>query len=139
MSAKKYDLEWCQKYAQDHGGECLSPEYLGRTTRLKFKCANGHIFESTPFAHIHKKSWCNECSNRDVAHNLEFVKTFVESHGGTLLSTEYINVRQKLTVVCSKGHQWNPTFQNIFHNKSWCPTCAGVERRTYGKRVRVNS
>lgn len=135
----KYDLEWCQNYAISKGGVCLSTEYLGRTTRLQYKCSKGHIFEATPIAHIYKKSWCNQCSNRDVAHDLEFVQAFIESHGGKLLSNEYKNVRQKLKVVCDKGHQWNPTFQNLYHNKSWCPSCSGVGGRTYGKRIRVKT
>lgn len=137
MTLPRYDLNWCKNYAKQHNGECLSPEYLGRTTRLLYRCENGHEFYATPFAHIHKKSWCNECSNRDTAHTLDFVKEFIESKGATLFSTEYKNVRQKLEVKCDRGHVWNPTFQNLYHNNSWCPVCSGTGRRTYGKRIRV--
>ena len=139
MTLPRYDLNWCKNYAKQHNGECLSTEYLGRTTKHLYRCENGHEFYATPFAHIHKKSWCNECSNRDTAHTLDFVKKYIESKGGTLFSTEYKNVRQKLEVQCDKGHVWNPNFQNLYHNKSWCPICSGTDRRTYGKRVRVNS
>lgn len=139
MANAKYDIDWCKSYAVSKGGICLSDEYLGRTKRLTYICANGHQFTATPFAHISKGSWCNECSNRDVAHDLDFVSKFVQSKGGILLSTEYINVRQKLTVDCGKGHIWNPTFQNLLHNGSWCPTCSGVGRRTYGNRIRTKS
>lgn len=31
MALPKYNLEWCQNYAKQHKGECLSKEYLGRT------------------------------------------------------------------------------------------------------------
>ena len=139
MTLPRYDLNWCKNYAKQHNGECLSPEYLGRTTKHLYRCENGHEFYATPFAHIHKKSWCNECSNKDTAHTLDFVKKYIQSKGGTLFSTEYKNVRQKLEVQCDKGHVWNPTFQNLYHNKSWCPICSGTGRRTYGKRLRFNS
>ncbi len=74
MTLPKYDLNWCKNYAKQHNGECLSPQYLGRTTKHLYRCESGHEFYATPFAHIHKKSWCNECSNRDTAHTLDFVK-----------------------------------------------------------------
>lgn len=134
MPIKKYDLEWCKNYAQEHGGELLTLEYLGPTKKHLYRCKNGHEFEAVPTTQRSKKSWCNECSNRDVAHTIDFVRQFVESKKGLLFSTEYKNVRTKLDVQCSSGHRWSPTFQNIYHNKSWCPVCAGVDKRTYGKK-----
>lgn len=46
MALPKYNLEWCQNYAKQHKGECLSKEYLGRTVKLLYRCegtvANNH-------------------------------------------------------------------------------------------------
>ncbi|WP_228725427.1 hypothetical protein [Acinetobacter radioresistens] len=54
MALPKYNLEWCQNYAKQHKGECLSKEYLGRTVKLLYRCEKGHEFYATPAVHIHK-------------------------------------------------------------------------------------
>lgn len=52
MALPKYNLEWCQNYAKQHKGECLSKEYLGRTVKLLYRCEKGHEFYATPAVHI---------------------------------------------------------------------------------------
>lgn len=47
--------------------------------------------------------------------------------GGKLIS-EYTNQRDKLLWECDKGHQWQASWDSIYHAKSWCPVC-GVRQK----------
>lgn len=137
---KSYDYDFFVTYAENNGGSCVSEksEYANLKSRLKFKCGNGHHFDKLASTLVYKQSWCELCSNRDKAHSIEFVRAIIERNGGKLLTSEYKNVRQKLDVICEKGHLWHPRFQNILHNKSWCPFCADEQQissiTTYNKR-----
>lgn len=46
--------------AKDSGGQCLSSEYLNNSSKLIWKCKNGHIWEATP-KNIKKGRWCPFC------------------------------------------------------------------------------
>lgn len=53
MALPKYNLEWCQNYAKQHKGECLSKEYLGRTVKLLYRCEKAMNFMPLlPFIYI---------------------------------------------------------------------------------------
>ena len=47
-----------------------------------------------------------------------------KSRGGKCLSNNYINGRTNLLWLCSKGHKWEATPENI-KGGTWCPYCAG--------------
>jgi glutaredoxin len=49
------------KLAQEHGGKCQSPTYTNSITKLKWQCANGHIWRTTPFS-VKQHSWCPVCA-----------------------------------------------------------------------------
>ena len=137
----KYTFVFFVAFAENRGGACLSESdaYKNLKSRLLFRCSNGHIFEKLANTLVYKKSWCEICSNRDVAHTTEFVREFIKSKGGELLTTEYRNARQKLDVVCEKGHLWHPRFHNLLHKNSWCPFCADERRvstiTTYNRKM----
>ena len=54
-------LEDLQKVAQDKGGQCLSTEYTTVRDKYKFRCGNGHEWETTG-AIIMSGSWCAQCN-----------------------------------------------------------------------------
>jgi len=54
-------LKDMQELAESRGGKCLSKEYTGRYTKLKWKCKKGHVWEARPGA-IKKGSWCRKCN-----------------------------------------------------------------------------
>ena len=54
-------LENMQKIATERGGKCLSNEYLGAHTKLKWQCNLGHEWIAKPNA-IKNGSWCPQCS-----------------------------------------------------------------------------
>eukprot|EP01037_Dinobryon_pediforme_P003966 gene3965-4016_t len=48
--------------AQSRGGECLSDKYMGMQTKLRWRCAHGHEWSTTPATVINRGSWCPDCS-----------------------------------------------------------------------------
>lgn len=49
-------------------------------------------------------------------------KLIIESKGGTLLSTEFVNATSKLDVECSFKHKFKMS-RNAIKNGNWCPIC----------------
>ncbi len=58
---KKYTIEDMIQLAKKKGGNCLSSNYINRTTKLRWQCAQGHIWNTMPSI-ILRGSWCPECS-----------------------------------------------------------------------------
>jgi hypothetical protein len=56
-------IEEMHLIAESRDGICLSDEYVNSYTNLKWQCANGHIWESTPSRIIHDGAWCKKCYN----------------------------------------------------------------------------
>jgi hypothetical protein len=47
--------------AKERGGECLSKEYKGIFTKLKWKCSIGHEWKASP-SNVKRGSWCPLCA-----------------------------------------------------------------------------
>jgi hypothetical protein len=56
-------IEDMQEIAKLRKGKCLSKEYLGSSSHLKWECAKGHEWNATPH-NIKKDRWCPTCSTR---------------------------------------------------------------------------
>ena len=70
---KKLTLSDIQAAARMRGGECLSKEYFGSSKPLRFRCANGHQWETKPSYIRNGRNWCPYCANK-VPHTLESMK-----------------------------------------------------------------
>ena len=58
---KKLTLQDCKKYAQKREGKCLEKIYKNCTTKMKWRCSQGHEWKSC-FANIKNlKRWCPHC------------------------------------------------------------------------------
>ena len=44
-----------------------------------------------------------------------------------LLTTEYKNNKTKLNIICDKGHEWHPTFDNFINKNRRCRKCADIQ------------
>lgn len=51
----------CRDSARDHGGECLSHEYINSRTPMSWKCQNGHTW-TTSANKIRSGHWCPVCA-----------------------------------------------------------------------------
>ena len=64
----------------------------------------------------------------------DYVKKYIESFGYKLISTEYINAKENMIIICNKGHQYSASFNN-FKNGKRCPDCA---KESYGNQRRLD-
>ena len=120
----KYDITFMHQIAADHGGECLSSEYLGVTQKLSWACANGHQWETTP-AMIVKGHWCPMCSKSGKAgkYTIDHFQEIANRNGGRCLTSEYDGVHQKLKLQCAEGHEWEAPARSVLQGR-WCRKCS---------------
>lgn len=57
--------------------------------------------------------------------NISELQEYAKSRGGQLISTVYRGQKQRLTWMCSEGHQWVTAWTTIKNQGSWCPICIG--------------
>lgn len=61
VSRRLWTLQDARVAAAEHGGTCLSR----RTgSVLRWKCAEGHVFEATAHRVIRRRQWCGRCSGQ---------------------------------------------------------------------------
>lgn len=115
-------IDLFKQIAINKGGECLSEHYNGQKTKLKFRCKEGHIFETMPGEIKNGGAWCKKCAGLELG-TIEEMITLATSNGGECLSNKYINNTTKLKWKCADNHIWEATPRDVKHSKSWCPYC----------------
>lgn len=99
-------------------------EELGKVNskyrKIKVKCDKGHIYD-VELRRFNEGRRCPTCS--DTTFGFNYVKSFVEDNGYTLISNKYVNVYQKLEMICPKGHTYYSNFHNFKNSGSRCPRC----------------
>lgn len=120
-------LSYYQRLAAQRGGACLSNKYVTCKTKLRWRCAEGHEWETAP-DNVRQGSWCQICGNkrqgRQKAKSIEAAQLLARAKGGECFSEEYINNKTKLRWKCGTGHEWEAATADIQQDK-WCPRCAG--------------
>jgi len=58
--AKRLTIDEMQNIAAVKGGRCLSDKYVSPSTKIRWECGEGHVWEATPDS-IKRGSWCPEC------------------------------------------------------------------------------
>jgi len=112
--------------AKERGGVCLSGEYLGYRTKLRWRCAHGHDWETCP-ATILSGHWCPKCSHIERRDTLENLQAIAHLRGGKCLSQKYVNQNAKLRWECDRGHRWDAVPSSVKLG-TWCPICGMKER-----------
>ncbi len=122
------------KIAKAKGGRCLSKQYVNSTTKLKFKCKEGHQWDAVPGL-IKKGAWCKKCSDNSRVKKLREsglleAQLYAKGKKGNCLSTEYISGKLHLEWECNKGHKWNAAFTSMKSDDRWCPHCSNRAKLT---------
>ena len=124
---RRTGIEVMQALAALKGGECLSCEYVTNHTHLRWRCAEGHEWESMPSS-IKAGSWCPVCANlHQPSYTIEDMQAVAEEHGGRCLSPVYQNNRTPLLWQCELGHQWRSPYKKV-RVGNWCPECEAALR-----------
>jgi len=130
-SAKKR-LESLRDFAGSMKGTCLSESYRGCLVPLRWRCAEGHEWESTPNEVRSRGLWCPKCTGsyrpRSATHfSIQVIKALAEARGGQCLS-ESIPLRStRLLWKCQEGHTWVAPVREQMRRFSWCPYCSRPE------------
>jgi Zn finger protein HypA/HybF involved in hydrogenase expression len=122
-------IEDMQALARERGGLCLSSIYVNATTKLRWRCTNGHEWEAVPGSLRNLGTWCPTCGGRERL-TIEAMHNLAAERGGRCLSKTYTNNVTKLRWQCIEGHKWEAAPAGIL-NGSWCPTCG----KGMGERV----
>jgi thiol-disulfide isomerase/thioredoxin len=130
----KLSIPVMQKLAEKKGGKCLSTEYVDTTTKLSWRCREGHVWTSAP-ANIIAGNWCPYCAG-NLKLTIEDMQSIAEKRGGKCLSNKYFNVDAKLEWQCRKGHVWKTT-PNSIKSGNWCPYCSRKAKHTIEEMYKI--
>jgi hypothetical protein len=121
---RKLGLEFCQEYAEERGGRCISIEYEGYTAYLEWVCDNGHEWEASLHNMEQRENFCLECAEIErKAEWLHTAKEFARENGGLCLSTEWRSAQSKLKWRCANGHEFKTSWNNAIV-PPFCGQCA---------------
>ena len=123
-----------KKLAARRGGQCLSEAYKTNRTKLLWRCAADHEWETTP-GHVLRGHWCPECAGQGKK-TIEEMRILAAAHEGRCLSAVYKNARTKLFWQCRAGHRWWTTPEHV-QSGSWCPQC-WASRRGHSRRLELS-
>ena len=120
------------KILEERKGKLLQGDYVNQQSKFKFKCKEGHIFETRPYTMISRGSWCDKCSRKEKLEReriingdkikSELVKV-VKKNGGQIIEGKYINRNSKFKFQCKEGHTWE-TKPYLIINGHWCGKCS---------------
>jgi len=116
----KLTIEFIRADFKKEGYILLTTVYINSKTKLD--CI-------TPDGHKYSISWNNwrtgyRYNKNKITRNLEMVAEDAALYGYTLKSTKYINNKEKLHLVCPRGHDYFVSWDNWHTFKSRCPRCS---------------
>ena len=127
FGSRKHTIMDMHDIASQHYGLCLSEKYVNLSTKLRWQCAEGHVWNAVPNS-VLRGSWCPICARKARAlkqkYSIEDYQLIAKEHGGECLSIKYMNAHTKLRWRCSNGHIWEAV-PNSIRKGHWCPKCKG--------------
>lgn len=116
--------------AKARGGKCLSTKYTNSTTKLRWRCGQGHEFLKEPVS-VNRGNWCPYCQRRGAKGIGEFLlaehKRVAKQRGGECLSDAYHLASRPLRWRCQQGHEFSATSASVKMG-AWCPECAHTRK-----------
>lgn len=117
----KSPLSFLLDLCLEKGFQCLAPSlYINCKQWMYFICPEGHLCLSN-FNQIQRDAGCGYC-DRHV--NIDKLRLFAISMGGTCESSAYNNIYENINWKCRLDHRWEANCRRVMHRKQWCPTCA---------------
>jgi glutaredoxin-related protein len=130
IGKRKYNYDYVKKYIKNNGYKLISTNYKIARDRIIIKCPEGHKFE-TIFQRLLADKWCPKCAvikrgKGQRKYDFKYVKNFIESKNGILISKSYETTKELLCIKCNECQNiWEATFDNLHKNTrpTWCPKC----------------
>ncbi len=83
IKCQRYSVEDMQNLAKLREGKCLSEEYRNDTTKLLWKCKEGHEWNAV-FSNVRRGTWCPQCfRNRITQQKMKKAEHEYEKRTGT--------------------------------------------------------
>ena len=117
----KHTIEDMKAFAATKEGECLSEKYINNSTKLKWKCKEGHEWDAAPHSILYRQTWCGLCA-KCGKYTIEDMQELSKKREGECISAEYINSYNKLKWKCKEGHEWESKPTNVIQGR-WCHIC----------------
>ena len=92
--SKKYTIEEIKLYIESFGYTLLSTEYNKALSKLDLQCLEGHLFKMRYNNFKNQSQRCTICFGTPKK-TIEEVRNYIESFNYNLLSTVYINNKEK--------------------------------------------
>jgi hypothetical protein len=132
--SKKLTYEYVKSEIErrHQGCEVVSKEYINSTTKLDLICENNHNFWMNFNVIKNNNRWCPHCTKNKKLTIEDIEKHIKQIHpNAKLISTEYINSKEKLKFICEKGHEFEICWNSIQNHKCWCNICGGTKKHNY--------
>lgn len=118
----KLTLEYLRSEFLKEGYNLLSTRYRNSSSILETTCPNGHLYK------VSWNNWysgyrCSTCSNRHKK-SIQIIYDSVCSQGYSIISTDYLNNKDKLKLKCPKGHIYEVSWDNWNSKGSRCVECS---------------
>jgi len=124
---KKLNINFIRNEFEKEEYKLLTITYINCKQKLDYVCPNGHK-HSTSWDNWKQRYRCPYCDGQSKP-AIEFIRSEFEKENYRLLTTKYINNRQKLYYICPKRHQHNITWSS-WQQGHRCPYCAGNGKPT---------
>jgi ribosomal protein S27E len=125
---KKLTYEFVNRSFSEEGYFLLSGYYVNSTTKLKYKCPEGHEHETT-WSNWQQGYRCPHCSG-NIKARIEDIKLLFESEGYLLLTKNYSNNKQLLSFICPNNHK-GLVCLSAWYNGVRCAECYGNKQYTF--------
>jgi hypothetical protein len=89
-----------------------------------WRCQQKHSWKATIYNRTKNKSGCPFCAqNNSRKYSIVHFQEFARKHGGRCLSSEYLNGKTKIAMICKNGHEWQSRADDILYEQKWCNRC----------------
>jgi hypothetical protein len=121
-------------HATKKGGWCLSTEYKNAKTKLKWKCDEGHEWQSCFDHAVTRDRWCLQCEyDKAIIPDaykkaLEYVNAKNRKGSFNFSKSDKIKAHTLIEWRCDpkNNHKtWKAEFGNVVNKGGWCRYCAG--------------
>jgi hypothetical protein len=109
----KYTIDIIKEKFSKVGYKVLDTVYVNSTTPISYECNDGHLGKIR-WNNFSNGQRCNICAIGKIKYTIDDIQQFVESIGFKLLPIDqYKDNKQKLDVMCDKGHKFNICFNKL--------------------------